>query len=771
MLFRHFDDAEKECYSLLNHGNQGDDKIHLMVHPAYDYCIKASHIFNLLNARGVISVTERQNYILRVRSLSKKCGEAYLRTIAGDSMFELLLEIFSEEIPARMQNAASEHLKKSVCEKLTHNGLTFGDVQAFYTPRRLTLVIAHVPAQAQDITEEKRGPRVDAPVQAIEGFLKSTAFALEDLEKRETDKGTFYYANLFKKGRSSTEIIAEFMPDLLKNFPWQKSMRWGDGDFIWVRPLHSMICILSDKTQTHIVPFEVGGIKTNDKTQGHRFMASDVFSVENFSDYQQKLRHAKVILSQEDRKDMIVRDMEEACKNINLELIADDGLLAEVVGLVEYPVILMGDIASEFQTLPPEVLKTSMRTHQKFFSVKCPKTQKIVKFITIANCESLDGGKMIVDGNQRVLTARLSDAKYFYETDLKKPLVQHAQKLESITYHAKLGSQAKRIARLQGLAEKIAPLLGIDADLASYTASLIKADLTTEMVGEFPELQGIMGGYYALAQGENPETVKAISEHYRPIGASDNVPSSPLGICLALADRFDQLAGFWLIDEKPTGSKDPFALRRAALGIIRIILDNDIHCHLSDIIHYALEQVQTDYDKTLTQDLKSFFFDRLKVNLRDKDIPHDVISALLGVGETEDIMKISQNARLLKDFLSTEEGQDVLAGYRRAVNILRIEEKKDGQTYHGDVGQLTQSEEINLYNFLKDITSLVQSALEEGEFAKAMLHLQALRTPINAFFDNVIVNDDDITKRYNRLHLLAKIRHLLHHIADFSVIQ
>ena len=564
-------------------------------------------------------------------------------------MPDLLIELFSEEIPARMQARAADDLKKRVTDGLVAAGLTYGNAASFSTPRRLTLALEGMLAESPTVREERKGPKVGAPEKAIEGFLRGAGLTLDQLEERDTPKGAVYFATIEKPGRPAADIVAEVLEDTIRNFPWPKSMRWGAGALRWVRPLHSILCIMTDDAGTTIVPMDVEGITSGDTTEGHRFMGAGRFAVTGFEDYAAKLKRDHVILSADERADTIWADAQNLAFAQGLEVVDDKGLLAEVAGLVEWPVTLMGDIAEDFLNLPPEVLQTSMKEHQKFFSVKNPKTGRIEKFITVANRETKDNGATILAGNQKVLFARLSDAKFFWENDVrtaKAGATEWIEKLTNVTFHNKLGSQAERIDRIAALAREIAPIVGADADLAEKAARWAKADLSSEMVYEFPELQGLMGRYYAEFAGHSAEVAAAATEHYSPLGPSDDVPAAPVSVAVALADKLDVLTGFWAIDEKPTGSKDPFALRRAALGVIRLILQNAISMHLLSVFAMNVES-GSDFEEK-SDDLLSFFHDRLKVFLRDQGIRHDVIDACIAMEGNDDIALLVNRAKALQ---------------------------------------------------------------------------------------------------------------------------
>ncbi|MEM7723806.1 MAG: glycine--tRNA ligase subunit beta, partial [Pseudomonadota bacterium] len=612
-------------------------------------------------------------------------------------MPDLLLELFSEEIPARMQAKAAEDLKKLVTDGLVEAGLTYASAGAFSTPRRLVLTVEDLTARSPDQREERRGPRTDAPEKAIEGFLRGAGVTKDQLEVRPDKKGDVYFAVIDKPGRPAFEIISEVVPQVVRNFPWPKSMRWGAGSLRWVRPLQSILCVLSDEAGPEIVPFDVDGIASGDTTEGHRFMASGQFSVANFADYEAKLMSTKVVLSAEARAETIWHDATNMAFAAGLVVVEDKSLLAEVAGLVEYPVVLMGEIGADFLDLPPEVLQTSMREHQKFFSVRNATTGRIERFITVANVETADQGATILAGNQKVLSARLSDAKFFWENDLrvaKAGMGDWLEALKEVTFERRLGSVADRIERIAALSREIAPLVGADPDQAAQAARIAQADLHSEMVYEFPELQGVMGRYYSEAAGFSPEIAAVAEEHYQPLGPSDDVPTAPLSVAVSLAEKIDKLTGFWAIDEKPTGSKDPFALRRAALGVIRIVLDQNVRVGVRDRLvagqlpHLSVALGLNDIDKIsdtwqadTTSDLLSFFHDRLKVHLRAEGISHDVIDAVLAMPQSDDLALVTGRARALQVFLQTPDGENLVLGYKRANNILTQAEEADGVEY------------------------------------------------------------------------------------------
>lgn len=702
-------------------------------------------------------------------------------------MPDLLIELFSEEIPARMQARAAEDLKKRMTDALVEAGLTYAGASAFHTPRRLCLTVHGLLAESPMVREERKGPRVDAPEKAIEGFLRGAGLTRDQLEERDEKKGRVFFAVIEKPGRPAAEIVADELEKIIRNFPWPKSMRWGAGSLRWVRPLHSILCILSDEEGAAVVPLDIDGIKAGDSTEGHRFMAPGRFQVRDFDQYQTELKRRFVVLDANERADAIWQDASNQAFASGLELVEDRGLLAEVAGLVEWPVVLMGEIGAEFLELPPEVLQTSMKEHQKFFSVKNPKTGRIERFVTVANRETKDNGATILAGNQKVLSARLSDAKFFWENDLRIAKQEKMQpwrdQLANVTFHAKLGSQAERIDRIAALAAEIAPALGADADLAAKAARIAKADLSSEMVYEFPELQGLMGRYYAEAAGFAPEVAAACEEHYSPLGPTDDVPEAKVSATVALADKLDTLTGFWAIDEKPTGSKDPFALRRAALGVIRILLEHGVKFGLLTQISAGLKANgakrpdPTDEDDyaglNVDLDLLSFFHDRLKVHLRDEGVRHDVIDACLAMPGNDDLVSMVARARALSEVLGTEDGANLVQGFKRANNILTKEEEKDGVSYEfgADPKFAEAQEEVALFNALEAAKPKLDAANKAEDFAAAMATLAALRAPIDAFFEAVQVNTDNEVVRRNRLNLLSTIRSTVLQVADLTRIE
>jgi glycyl-tRNA synthetase beta chain len=702
-------------------------------------------------------------------------------------MPDLLLELFSEEIPARMQARAAEDLRKAVTDRLVGAGLVYEGAKAFVTPRRLTLSVHGVPARQPDLREEKKGPRVGAPDNAIAGFLKAAGLKSIDEAKVQPDKkGDFYVAVIEKPGRAAIEVIGEMLPEVIKGFPWPKSMRWGEqskapGALNWVRPLHSIVAMFGPETEEpEIVPFAVGGIAAGNETRGHRFLAPAPFTVRRFADYAQKLDKAKVVLDAERRRDIILTEAKQLAFAQGLELIEDDGLLAEVAGLVEWPVVLMGSFDEKFLRIPEEVIRATIRNNQKCFVLRDAAHAKLVdKFILVSNLEAEDGGKAIVAGNERVIRARLSDAKFFYETDLKTRLEDRLPKFKDIIFHEKLGTQAERIERIERLAGELAPLVGADVEKAKRAGRLCKADLLTEVVGEFPELQGLMGKYYAEAQGEDEAVAHACEDHYKPKGPDDLVPSDRASITVALADKLDALVGFWTIDEKPTGSKDPFALRRAALGVIRLVLSNDLRLSLRRWIHVAhgghgmSEAGVTVRSEKVTPDLLSFFADRLKVQLREQGARHDLVDAVFALEGQDDLVLIVRRVEALAKFLDTEDGKNLLAGYKRATNIIRIEEKKDSREYTGapDPSLYNLPEEKALAQAIDAAKVEATRAVEKEDFEAAMRAMAKLRPHVDAFFDKVTVNVDDKPLRENRLKLLNEIRAATRAVADFSKIE
>ncbi len=734
-------------------------------------------------------------------------------------MPDLLLELFSEEIPARMQRQAADDLKRLVTNALVDAGLTYEGAQSFATPRRLTLHVVGLPEAQPHRREERKGPRVGAPAGAIQGFLKAAGLARIEDAKIVSDgkKGEMYVAVIDRPGSAARDVIAELTPPILRSFPWPKSMRWGSAStrsdaLRWVRPLRSILCTFGGPHEApEIIPFALDGLIASDVTYGHRFMAPAPIRAKRFEDYVVALYKAKVVLDAERRKEMIRADSQSLALAHGLELIEDEGLLDEVAGLVEWPVVLMGEFEAEFLDIPPEVIRATIRANQKCFVLREPSGKLANKFLLVSNLVARDGGAAIAAGNGRVVRARLSDARHFWNTDLSplpdfkadKPLDQRLAKLQKLNtvFHEKLGTQGERVERIAALARALAPAIGCSPDLAERAAYLAKADLVTEMVGEFPELQGLMGRYYAERQGEDASVAQAIEEHYKPQGPTDRVPTSSVSIAVALADKLDTLVGFWAIDEKPTGSKDPYALRRAALGVIRIVLENELRLPLEGLFAQSIDAwhrdgnvnvnrgidawAEPDEEATMPEliqtiskaytgsKIRVFFADRLKVQLRNQGSRHDLIDAIFALPSQDDLLMIVRRVDALGRFLETEDGRNLLAGYRRAANILKAEEKKDGDTaFSGeqDVRLLQHPEEVTLSAALVLAQSDAEAAVSREDFEGAMLALAALRSPVDAFFLGVTVNAADPTLRLNRLRLLNGFRAAVHQIADFSKI-
>jgi glycyl-tRNA synthetase beta chain len=692
-------------------------------------------------------------------------------------MSELLLELFSEEIPARMQTRAADDLKKLVVEGLATEGLKVGEAMSFATPRRLVLVVHNVPDKSPAVSEERKGPRVGAPEQALAGFLKAAGLAsIKDAEVVKDDKkGDYYVARIEKPGRAAAAIIAEVVPAAMRKFPWPKSQRWGASDFQWVRPLHSVLCLLGGK----VVPFEIAGLKSGDTTTGHRFHGNHAIKVKSFEDYGTKLREAKVLLPASERAAWIGEQARDIAKKAKLTLVEDEALLAENAGLTEWPTVMMGTFDQTFLDVPGECLTTAMKNHQKCFSLKDPKSGKLAnRFLLVSNLIASDGGKEIVHGNEKVIRARLSDAKFFWDQDLKKPLDEMASALGAITFHEKLGTQRDRVERISELAFQIAGAVDADPEDARRAAQLCKADLVSGMVGEFPELQGLMGRYYAERGGIKPETARAIELHYKPKGPTDTVPREDQGdavaMAVALADKLDTLVGFWAIGEKPTGSGDPYQLRRAALGVIRIILENDVRLPLLHAFDLAAKNFRHPGEgrdpRQAATDLLAFFADRLKVYLRDQGKRHDLIDAVFALGGQDDLALIVKRVEALDAFLKTEDGATLLSGVKRAQNILGIEEKKDKSSHAGtaDPKLLREPQEVALHKAITKVKTDTAKAIDVENFAGAMRALAELRAPVDAFFEKVTVNADDKALRANRLKLLSEIRSATTAVADFS---
>jgi glycyl-tRNA synthetase beta chain len=696
-------------------------------------------------------------------------------------MPDLLIELFSEEIPARMQGKAREDLRKLVTDGLVEAGLTYASAGAFSTPRRLVLSLDGLSSESRPVREERKGPSTGAHAQAVEGFLRSTGLSLDQLERRADKKGETFYAVVEKPGRKAEAIVAEVLDGVIRGFPWPKSMRWGSGSLRWVRPLQSILCILSDEGGAHVVPLDVDGIVAGNVTEGHRFMGNGRFTVSGFDDYVVKLKRAHVVLDSAEREAAIWQGAQNLAFAAGMEVVPDAGLLTEVAGLVEWPVPLMGRIGEAFLGLPPEVLQTSMREHQKFFSVKNPKTGRIEGFVTVANIEAADGGAVILKGNQKVLSARLSDAKFFWENDLrvaKAGMGEWAEGLKAVTFHNKLGSQADRIGRMGSLIDDLAPYIsGLDIGSAKEAVRLAKLDLRSAMVGEFAELQGVMGRYYALADNKSQAIADAARDHWRPKGESDSVPTEKVSVAVSLADKLDLLTGFWVISEKPTGSKDPFALRRSALGIIRLATENSLHLPLLKLFA-AAAQLHVNRGSAanwdgVPEDLLSFLHDRLKVTLHDQGVSHDIIDACLAMSGNDDLTLLVKRATALSETLKTEDGANLLQGYKRANNILAQAEAKDGVEYSfgADPKFAETKEERALFAALDAAEAKIGPAMAAEDFATAMAAMASLRAPVDAFFTAVQVNSDNQIVRRNRLNLLHRIRAICSGVADLSRIE
>lgn len=708
-------------------------------------------------------------------------------------MPQLLLELFSEEIPARMQQGAARDLERMVADRLKAAGLTYEALTTFGGPRRLTLVIDGLPSATPDREEELKGPKASAPEQALEGFLRKTGLTREQLVERDG----VLFAVISQKGQSTAALIPAMVDQIVRTFPWPKSMRWGSGTLRWIRPLKRILCLFDGA----VVPFEIDcgassseavgeKIVSGDLTEGHRFLGSGKpFAVKDFADYRAKLEREHVLLDVADRKLRILEAAKKVCADKGLALVDDDGLLDEVAGLAEWPTPILGDMDPQFLALPPEVVRLSMKVHQKYFAVRDPAKHGLAPhFVVVANVEASDGGKALAAGNSRVLSARLNDARFFWDEDQKVGFEPWLKKLEGVTFHARLGAMSKRVERIAALAREIAPLVGADPDQAEQAARLAKADLASGMVGEFPELQGIMGGYYARAFGQPDAVADAIRDHYKPQGPSDTVPTAPLTVAVSLADKLDTLVGFFAIDEKPTGSKDPFALRRAALGVIRLVLEggdrlelrSTVRAHFEKFVAppFATKNASGDTDQLginardrAADGLVDFFADRLTVLLRDQGQRHDLVAAVFALGD-DDLVRIVRRVEALAAFLATDDGANLLAGYKRASNILKAEEKKgDVPTGMVETGLPNQpAEETALAFASAAAATAVDAALETEDFAAAMTALARLRAPVDAFFEKVMVNSDLASERDNRLKLLGQVRAVMGRVADFGQI-
>jgi glycyl-tRNA synthetase beta chain len=724
-------------------------------------------------------------------------------------MAELLIEILSEEIPARMQAKAAEDLQRLLAQRLGAAGIRHDGARSYVTPRRLALVVEGIPPQQEAVSEERRGPRVGSPPAALEGFLKGAGVTLDQCEQRDTGKGVFYFATIRKEGRRTAEALPELVAATILEMPWPKSMRWGGHAFRWVRPLHSILAVFdgaplaggialgkADGSEAPGFRADGGERPFGAATRGHRFLSPDAFEVRSFAEYAERLRSAHVVLDREERKASVLAEARRLVEAEGLDLIEDMGLLDEVAGLVEWPVLFLGRIDERFMDVPPEVLITSMRTHQRYFATRGKDGRLAPRFVVAANIVPNDGGRTIVHGNERVLRARLSDAKFFWDQDRKVRLEERVPALRDIVFHARLGTLAEKVSRLEALSAEIAGAIGADADEARAAARLAKADLVTGMVGEFPELQGVMGRYYALQQGEDPAVADAVAEHYKPLGPSDRCPQAPVSVAVALADKLDTLVGFFAIDERPTGSKDPYALRRAALGVIRLIVENGLRLPLVPALRAADRLMRStmvqlagnggpavlsvnrpragfgEMEATIG-DLLDFFADRLKVTLRDQGVRHDLVDAVFALGGEDDLVRLLARVRALQEFLGTEAGANLLAAYRRASNIVRIEEKKDGRAHGGDPDPalLEQEEERALFRALSDARERAVPLLAQEDFAGCMAVLSDLRGPVDAFFERVTVNTDRPDLRVNRLRLLSQIRATLDRVAEFSRVE
>jgi glycyl-tRNA synthetase beta chain len=707
---------------------------------------------------------------------------------------ELLVEILSEEIPARMQARAADDLRRLIINSLEKDELKFESLQTFVTPRRLTLVVNGLPVETEAV---RRGPPKAAPEKAVLGFAKSNGVSVDQLEIRDTGKGEYFFAVVKKDARQTIDYMLLIATEAVFNLGWPKSMRWYSTSTTWVRPIQSILAVFDGKPLDDILQLgleeKIPGLKKamnnnsdaapgeleipiSNRTQGHRFLAPNSFKVRDFADYKAKLEKHCVILDAAERRAMIEKQARKLARKAKLKLKDDPDLLAEVGGLVEWPVVLMGRIDGVFMDLPEEVLTTAMRHHQKYFSVVDAKGRLAPRFIAVANTEATDGGKAIIAGNERVLRARLADARYFWDQDRKRSLESRVEDLAGVVFQKKLGSVFEKAERMAKLARALAEHTGADADLAERAARLAKADLTTEMVVEFPVLQGVMGRYYALANGEPAEVAEAIADHYAPQGPNDHCPAVPVSVAVALADKIDTLVGFWSIGEKPTSSKDPYALRRAALGVIRLILENNLTFLVPWLVETAWENYPQGKDRgrlnKFDYELRDFFFDRLKIFLRERGVRYDLIDALVDKSDG-DLLRIVQKADKLGRFLETDDGLNLLVAYRRANNIVRIEEKKPGEFYDSapDESKFEQDAERTLWNALNKATYMRAANLDMAQFDAAILHLAELRKPIDAFFDLVTVNCDDADLRTNRLRLLWEISDTMNGVADFSKIE
>jgi len=689
-------------------------------------------------------------------------------------MGELLLELFSEEIPARMQKQAAADLARLIGDALKANGLEAKNIETAVGPRRVVMVAHGLPKAQPDTTEERKGPQVGAPEQAVQGFLKAAGLkSLDDAEKRELPKGVFYFAVSKKPGRATAVVVKEIIEAALPQMPWPKSMRWATNPTRWVRPLHSILCVLDGK----VVPVAFAGISAAATTRGHRFLSPGFIAVRDFADYTAKLKKANVLVDPAERSEIITRTLNKLAAAEGLTVKEDPGLVAEVTGLVEWPVPLLGTIDAKYMDVPAEVLTSAMRKHQKYFALITKQGKLSNRFGVVANMVTSDKGKAIVAGNEKVLRPRLSDAKFFWEQDKKRSLEERLPKLEERVFQAKLGTVRAKVERMVALAAYLAKPVGGDVEAARRAALLSKADLSTEMVGEFPDLQGIMGRYYAQHDGETADVALAIAEHYSPLGPNDSCPSAPLSVIVSLADKIDSLMGFFAINEKPTGSKDPYALRRAALGVIRIILENKLRLPLLGAFDYALgsyESVASGIDRDkVAREVLEFFADRLKAHLRDKGVRHDLVTAVFAAGGGDDLVRLIARVDALAAFVKSDDGANLLVAYRRAANIVRIEEKQDNTSYKDDVvdADLAAPEAKALLAALEEANKAQWQSLADEDFVRAMAALASLRKPVDAFFDKVKVNADVPIERVANLRLLSKIEGAMNQVADFSKIE
>ncbi|WP_299438033.1 glycine--tRNA ligase subunit beta [uncultured Rhodospira sp.] len=727
-------------------------------------------------------------------------------------MAQLLVELFSEEIPARMQHRTAEDLRRLVTDGLGKAGLAFDGAQAFATPRRLALVVDGLPLSQPDTREERKGPKADAPDKAIQGFLGSVGLTRDQVETRDTPKGPVLFAVIEHKGRPTHEVLPRLLFEAITALPWPKSMRWGAGSLTWVRPLHHILAVFDGQPlngglsmgatpgarpdgsgpavsvgfvdDPHTASADTPFLAFQAGTRGHRFLAPDPFTVRDFADYRDRLREAFVVLDAAERAHIIHERAEALAASEGLRLKPDPGLLDEVAGLVEWPEVLMGRLDDAFMAVPPEVLTTAMRGHQKYFSLEHPDGRLATRFIVVANMRGADGGARIVAGNERVLRARLSDARFFWDQDRKAPLASRVEALKARVFHARLGTDHDKMERIRALATRLAAHVpGAEPALCERAGLLCKADLTTGMVGEFPELQGVMGRYYARHDGEDPAVAEALAEHYAPLGPADRCPTAPVSVAVALADKIDTLVGFWRIGDKPTGSRDPFALRRAALGVIRLIVENGLRLPLLEAFRAATAAYDqgkppsgADHDGSdaVLDDLLAFFADRLKVHLRDRGVRHDLIAAVFARGGEDDLVRLLARVDALAKFVESDDGSNLLIAYRRSANIVRIEERKDQVRYHTQdvrVDLLRTDEENALFAALSDTMTATTQAVGAEQFEDAMARLALLRSPVDAFFETVTVNADDPSLRCNRLRLLSRIQLAMETVADFSKIE